>query len=152
MRYHCRPAGKPENFDVLYPGTYNARRDNLEGFWRYQFGMTHGVLVINSFYEHVDLDGNDTILEFMPKPTQDMGLACLWSRWTAPGQPDLLSFAVIMDEPPDEIRAAGHDRCPIPLKPENVDAWLRPDLGDPDAQYAILDDRARPYYEHRLAA
>jgi putative SOS response-associated peptidase YedK len=137
---------------VLYPGTYNARRDNLEGFWRYQFGMTHGVLVINSFYEHVDLDGNDTILEFMPKPTQDMGLACLWSRWTAPGQPDLLSFAVIMDEPPDEIRAAGHDRCPIPLKPENVDAWLRPDLGDPDAQYAILDDRARPYYEHRLAA
>jgi putative SOS response-associated peptidase YedK len=152
MRYHCRPAGKPENFDVLYPGTYNARRDNLEGFWRHQFGVTHGVLVINSFYEHVDFDGKDTILEFMPQPVQDMWLACLWSRWKAPGQPDLLSFAVIMDEPPDEIRAAGHDRCPIPLKPENVDAWLRPDLGDLDAQYAILDERARPYYEHRLAA
>jgi hypothetical protein len=24
MRYHCRPAGKPEKLDVLYPGTYNA--------------------------------------------------------------------------------------------------------------------------------
>lgn len=152
MRYHCRPAGKPANFDVLYPGTYNARRDNLEGFWRHQFGVTHGVLVIKAFYEHVDRDGKDTILEFMPQPAQDMWLACLWSRWTAPGQPDLLSFAVIMDEPPDEIRAAGHDRCPIPLKAENIDAWLRPDLGKPDEQYAILDDRARPYYEHRLAA
>lgn len=152
MRYHCRPAGKPENFDVHYPGTYNARRDNLEGFWRHQFGVTHGVLVINAFYEHVERDGKDTILEFTPRPAQDMWLACLWSRWTAPGRPDLLSFAVIMDEPPDEIRAAGHDRCPIPLKPENIDAWLRPDLGKPNAQYAILDDRARPYYEHRLAA
>jgi len=57
-----------------------------------------------------------------------------------------------MDEPPPEIAAAGHDRCPIPLKLENIDAWLRPDKGNLDAQYAILDDRARPYYEHRLAA
>jgi putative SOS response-associated peptidase YedK len=152
MRYHCRPAGKPEKFDVLYPGTYNARRDNLEGFWRGQFSVTHGVLVVNAFYEHVDRDGKDTILEFRPTPAQDMWLACLWSRWTAPGQPDLLSFALIMDEPPDEVRAAGQDRCPIPLKPENIDAWLRPDMGSPDAQYALLDDRERPYYEHRLAA
>jgi len=114
--------------------------------------VTHGVLVINAFYEHVDRDGKDTILEFMPRPAQDMWLACLWSKWTAPGQPELLSFAVIMDEPPEEILAAGHTRCPIPLKPENIDAWLQPDMGNPDAQYALLDDRERPYYEHRLAA
>jgi len=151
MRYQCRSAGKPEKFDFLYPGTYNARRDNLEGFWRGQFGVSHGVMVINAFYEHVDLEGKDTVLEFRPRPEQDMWLACLWSKWTAPGQPDLLSFAVIMDEPPPEIAAAGHDRCPIPLKLENIDAWLRPDKGNLDAQYAILDDRARPYYEHRLA-
>lgn len=62
-----------------------------------------------------------------------------------PGHPDLLSFAVIMDEPPKEIRAAGHDRCPIPLRPDNVDAWLRPDIAKPHAQYAILDNRARPF-------
>lgn len=49
-------------------------------------------------------------------------------------------------------RAAGHDRCIIPVRPENVDAWLNPDPSNPAAQYAILDDRDRPYYEHRLAA
>ena len=34
MRYQCRPGGKPAFYDVKYPGTYNARRDNLEGFWK----------------------------------------------------------------------------------------------------------------------
>lgn len=29
MRYQCRPAGKPANIDAKFPGTYNARRDNL---------------------------------------------------------------------------------------------------------------------------
>ncbi len=43
MRYQCRPAGKPADCDRKYPGTYNARRDNIEGFWRGQFGRTHGL-------------------------------------------------------------------------------------------------------------
>ena len=35
---------------------------------------------------------------------------------------------------------------------ENVDAWLNADPRNLGALYAILDDRERPYYEHRLAA
>ncbi|CAB3794589.1 hypothetical protein LMG27177_03669 [Paraburkholderia fynbosensis] len=81
-----------------------------------------------------------------------MHVACLWSRWSAPGQPYLLSFAAITDEPLPEIAAAGHDRCIIPIKPKNLDAWLNSDPKSLDAMYAILDDRERPYYEHRLAA
>src|SRR5690606_1516810 len=45
MRYQCRPAGKPAFYDTKYPGTYNARRDNLEGFWKGQFGTSHGLIV-----------------------------------------------------------------------------------------------------------
>jgi putative SOS response-associated peptidase YedK len=153
MRYQCRPPGKPPHWDAKYPGTYNARRDNLEGdFWRGLFGRSHGVMVVQDFYEHVKRDGQNVVLKFSPRPEQDMLVACLWSRWTARGQPDLLSFAAITDEPPAEIAAAGHDRCVIPIRPENVDAWLNPDTVSLAALYAILDDRARPYYEHRLAA
>jgi putative SOS response-associated peptidase YedK len=153
MRYQCRPPGKPPHWDAKYPGTYNARRDNLEGdFWRRLFGRSHGVMVIQGFYEHVKRDGQNVVLEFHPRPEQDMLVACLWSKWSAPNQADLLSFAAITDEPPAEIAAAGHDRCVIPISPENVNAWLNPDPKNLAALYALLDDRPRPYYEHRLAA
>ncbi|KAK44921.1 hypothetical protein BG58_22425 [Caballeronia jiangsuensis] len=164
MRYQCRIAGKPANYDVKYPGTYNARRDNLEGFWKPCFGYTHGVILVDVFYENLSkakMEGTllethekdeNVVLEFRPNNGQLMHVACLWSRWTAPGQPDLLSFAAITDEPPPEVEAAGHDRCIVPIKTENIDAWLNPEASDLKAMYAILDDRDRPYYEHRLAA
>jgi putative SOS response-associated peptidase YedK len=163
MRYQCRPAGKPAFYDAKFPGTYNARCDSLGGFWKQQFGRTHGIVVANAFFENVSrhrLEGREladgerdenVILEFRPRPTQDMLIACLWSRWSAPGQPDLWSFAAITDEPPAEVAAAGHDRCIIPIRAANLDAWLDP-RGDLAAMQAILDDRERPYYEHRLAA
>jgi putative SOS response-associated peptidase YedK len=164
MRYQCRIAGKPASYDVKYPGTYNARRDSLEGFWKPLFGHSHGILVVNAFYENVSkarMEGRElaegekdenVVLEFRPNPAHEMLVACLWSRWSAPGEPDLLSFAAITDEPPSEVAAAGHDRCIIPIKPENLDAWLNPDALDLATLHAILDDRDRPYYEHQLAA
>lgn len=164
MRYQCRPEGKPSFYDAKYPGTYNARRDNLEGFWKGLFGYSHGIMIVSAFYENVSrhaMEGRElapgekeenVVLEFRPQPRQDMLVACLWSHWTGSGEPDLLSFAAITDEPPPEVAAAGHDRCIIPIKPEHVDAWLNPDPGNLAALYAILEDRPRPYYEHRLAA
>ncbi|NYH26040.1 SOS response-associated peptidase family protein [Paraburkholderia bryophila] len=164
MRYQCRIAGKPATYDVKYPGTYNARRDNLEGFWKPCFGHTHGVMLVDVFYENVSkakMEGTlsetherdeNVVLEFRPSNGELMLVACLWSRWLAPGEPDLLSFAAITDEPPAEVAAVGHDRCIIPIKPENVDLWLNPKASDLAASYAVLDDRERPFYEHRLAA
>ena len=67
------------------------------------------VAVIGAFYENVrrpdpdaplDGRGRNVVLEFRPDPPQDMLVACLWSRWRAPGETDLLSFAAITDEPP----------------------------------------------------
>jgi len=88
------------------------------------------------------------------------GIACLFyaaatlflALASAHGEPDLLSFAAITDEPPTEVAAADHDRCIVPLKPENVAAWLSPAGASVDAMYALREDRYRPFYEHRLAA
>jgi putative SOS response-associated peptidase YedK len=152
MRYQLRRAGQRATDDEKYPGCYNARRDNLERFWKGQFGYTHGITVARRFYENVERGGKNAILEFTPNGLEDMIVACLYSRWIGDDGEELLSFAAITDEPPAEVAAAGHDRCIIPIKPEHIDAWLNPDpLGLP-ALYAILDDRERPYYEHRLAA
>jgi putative SOS response-associated peptidase YedK len=134
------------------PGTYNARRDSLNGAWRKLFGYNHGTMIVNRFYENVDLGGKNVVLQFDPTPPQQMLVACLWSRTPILGEPDLWSFAAITDKPPPEVAAAGHDRCIVPIKPENIDAWLNPDPSDLAALYAILDGRERPYYEHRMAA
>jgi len=167
MRYQCRLPGKPVAWDRQFPGCYNARRDNLEGFWKGQFGVSHGIVVLNAFFENVSrhrVEGRalgevekeeNVILEFRPRPVQDMLVACLWSTWRDPSRkdPELLSFAAITDDPPPEIAAAGHDRCVIPIRHEHMDAWLDPATSkDLKRMYAILDDRERPYYEHRLAA
>ena len=157
MRYQCRLAGKPAFYDTKYPGTYNARRDNLAGFWKSLFGHTHGLMLANSFYENVsrtNAEGEleNAVLQFKPTPPHTMLVACLWSQWTHAGEADLLSFAAITDEPPAEVAAAGHDRCIIPIKPEHIDAWLNPDAAHLAQCYKVLDDRDRPYYEHRLAA
>lgn len=164
MRYHCRPAGKPAFFDQKYPGLYNARRDNLQGFWKGQFGHTHGVVLVRRFYENVarhQAEGRElapgevaqnVVLAFEPTPPQDLLLACLWSRWQGPDGESLLSFAVITDEPPPEVAATGHDRCPIPIQPANIDAWLRPDPQRLADQQALLDDRPPLVFAHQLAA
>jgi putative SOS response-associated peptidase YedK len=152
MRYQCRPAGKPAFYDTKYTGTFNARRDNLEGFWKGQFGVSHGIMAVSRFYENVQRDGKNVILEFRPRDGQEMLVACLWSCWQGPAGEELLSFAAITDEPPAEVADAGHDRCIVPIKPAHMDAWLNPKPGDLAPLYSILDDRERPYYEHRLAA
>lgn len=155
MRYQCRPAGKPAGYDTRYPGTYNARRDSLEGFWRGHFGHTHALLVVHSFYENIEgPDGKNRVLQFTPRDLEPMLIACLWSHWTdATGKlPDLDSFAAITDEPEPEVAAAGHDRTIINIKPEHVDAWLRPNPANLASMYAIFDDKRHPFYEHRVAA
>ncbi|WP_129136363.1 SOS response-associated peptidase family protein [Luteimonas sp. YGD11-2] len=154
MRYQCRPAGKPAFYDRKFPGTYNARRDNLEGFWGDLFGRQHGVMIAYRFYEHVEVDGENKILEFVPRTGEPMLVACVWSRWSDPqgAEPELLSFAAVTDDPEPEVAAAGHDRTIINIKPEHMDAWLNPDRASTEALYAIFDDKQRPYYEHRDAA
>jgi len=42
--------------------------------------------------------------------------------------------------------------CIVPVREENIDAWLNPDPMNLSAQMAILDGRERPYYEHQLVA
>ena len=162
MRYHCRPAGKPASYDRKFPGLYNARRDNLEKFWGEQFGTRHAILVVESFYENVKRHTmehrelvvgeaeENVVLQFKPEPAQIMYVACLWSHWTDPNEPDLRGFAAITDDPPADVAAAGHDRCIINLKPEHVDLWLTPESRSRKDLQEILSDRAISVFQHEI--
>jgi putative SOS response-associated peptidase YedK len=164
MRYFCRPAGKPAFYDKKFPGLYNARRDNLEKFWGEQFGHHHALMVVESFFENVQLhamehrqlktgeEAQNVVLQFTPEPAEPLLVACLWSHWTDPKEPDVRGFAAITDEPPADVAAAGHDRCIVNLKPEYAEAWLAPEGRSTQELQAILSDRAIPVIQHAKAA
>jgi Uncharacterized conserved protein len=162
MRYQLRQPGKPATADWVMEkgrkrlsGTYNARRDRLEGFWRSQFGHTHALMVVDTFWENVQgHDGRTRRVQFQPRTGEPMLVACLWANWNDPeGKlPDMPCFAAITDDPEPEVAEAGHDRTIINIKPEHVETWLNPDPNDLGALYAIFDDKQHPYYEHRIAA
>ena len=160
MRYFCRPAGKPSFYDKKFPGLYNARRDNLEKFWADQFGTHHALMVVDSFFENVSRHTmqrrelaagereQNVVLQFTPKPAQSMLIACLYSHWTDPKEPDVRGVAAITDEPPPDVSEAGHDRCIINLLPRHVEAWLSPAGRSRADLQAILSDRAVSVYQH----
>ncbi len=154
MRYHLRPSGMKEDFDRKYPGCYNARRDSLMGFWKNQFGTNHGLLVIESFFEHVskaDFEGKKNsdsqesiVIEFRPDNKSEMLVPCIWDRWE--GQDSFHSFAIITDDPPPEVLARGHDRCPIFLRQEVLDAWLNPKGKTQEELLTILQSKEAVKY------
>ena len=163
-RCNCLP-GWTEADEIEKPGTYNARRDKLSTVWRKVFGYNHGIMVVDRFYESVYLHNlqhrplvpgereQSVEILFTPSTGENLFVACLWTYVEAIGDdPGFYTFAAITDDPPLEVVEAGHDRCPVPIREENIGAWLNPDPGNLAAAYAVLDDRVRPYYEHRLAA
>lgn len=163
MRYLLRPDGVDESWDKERSGCYNARRDSLTTVWRNQLGATHGVVMMQRFYENVwfhsferrelrpDEQPANAIVEFCPDDDQTMFVACLWSHWRGAGD-DLFSFAVITDEPPSEVSAVGHDRCPIQIRRDAVMDWLDTAGKSTKELLAVLDARARVTYEHRLVS
>jgi putative SOS response-associated peptidase YedK len=164
MRYLCRLPGKPSSYDERYEGCYNARRDNLNGFWSDVYGRNHGIMVVDSFFENVPRHlyekrelaagekESNVVLHFNPDTGVPMTIACVWSHWTHESEPELYSFAAVTDDPPPEIRATGHTRCVVSLKDENVREWLFPAHTSKKRLDDILADRVTPYYEHRIAA
>ena len=164
MRYNCRLAGKPADYDRRFPGTYNARRDSLDDYWNEVYGRHHAVMVISGFYENVPLHlyehrelapdekATNLVLEFDPQPSSDMLVACIWDRWSRPGSPDLYSFAAITDEPTPEVAATGHQRTIIAIQEQYLSEWLSPAALSKDRLGEILTDKEVPYYIHQIAA
>lgn len=152
-RYHCRQARQPASIDRQRPGLYNARRDNLEKYWRNEFGHHHALMLAWSLFENVERDGRNVVLHFSPRPQQLLRIACIYSEWVDPATgKKLLSFAAVTDEPPAEVAAAGHDRFPINLAPAAAERWLAPAGHCAPELQAVLDDREQPVYEYEILA
>jgi putative SOS response-associated peptidase YedK len=127
MRYRIRPRGTNEEVPSKY-NLYNARLDSLfsKTTWIKILKNNHGILPFRRFFEWVKTDGPKKKLGvFTPKSLDYMWAPCLTEEWvSSDGKLKIKSFAIITTDPPEEISIAGHDRCPIFLKRDVIDAWI----------------------------
>lgn len=166
MRYLMRPHTEDPDFDWTHGGCYNARFDSLTkvAFWRDSLEKRRGIIVVEKFYENVplknypnykklpkeDQEKENIVVCFEPKGFEQMYIPVIWDKWKKKGEPDLYSVALITDDPPEEVQAAGHDRCPIFLKASAVDVWLNAE-GTRKEIKEILIEREAPVYKHKVA-
>lgn len=89
------------------------------------------------------------VIEF--RPDQDAGMLVPVVFNTDPdGKRPYKGFAIITDDPPDEVAAAGHDRCPIILNKTSIQKWLHPEAISEQHLLEILKQGVLPELHHSL--
>lgn len=155
MRYRVRPNGSKEEIPSKY-NVFNARVDSLEtrNTWASLFMKNHGLVPMVSFYEWVAGDnGKPKLINFFPEGRDLMWAPCLWDEWVSKdGKLHFKSFAIITDDPPEEISMMGHDRCPIFLKDDEINSWLNPLKHSKDEIYKLLKHKEKVRYKYSWVA
>lgn len=152
MRYRILPRN-----GVEVPPTYNvfnARRDTLQSArnWKPLFGRQHALFPFQRFYEWVQSpDGRKMEISFSPDGYSEMWAASLYEETlTVDGL--IRSISMVTDEPPAEVRQAGHDRCPCFIREDVIDQWLQPNGKSLEALDALLGQKQPVYFSHERAA
>lgn len=153
MRYHILPKSGQELPTFKY-NLFNARRDRLlaSKIWRPLFGHQHAILPFYRFYENVDDGfGGNQVIYFETGEHELMWSAAIYEKVKIK-EGFMASLAAITDEPPPEVLAAGHDRCPIFLQESLFDQWLLPDKLSSQELLALLDAKTPVHFVHHPAA
>ncbi|USD19795.1 SOS response-associated peptidase [Microbulbifer variabilis] len=155
LRYSIRPSNSAWDLSTKY-SLYNARLDRLleAKTWRPLIGHRHGILPFTSFFEWVERKGKKTQIQFIPEGRSLMWAPILWDYWTSPGKEvGHFSCTLITDDPAPEVEAAGHDRSPIFLDADYMEAWLDAESGSAEGwQEFLKGHRETVAYRHSLAA
>jgi putative SOS response-associated peptidase YedK len=154
MRYRVRPNGSKEEVPSKY-NVFNARIDALEyrQTWNPLFMKNHGIVPFVRFYEWVsENSGKAKLISFAPENREIMWAPVLWDEWISKdGSIGFKSFAIITDGPPPEIKAMGHDRCPIFLENHLIDQWLSPSKLSKNEIYDLLKIKEKVHYNYQWA-
>jgi putative SOS response-associated peptidase YedK len=155
MRYRVRPHDAYEEVPSKF-NLFNARLDSLESrkTWRPLFGHNHGLLPFKRFYEWVEGEPNDQgrikkeLVSFSSSDHEYLMAPVLYDYYRD-DRGGFFSFAIITTEPPKEVLAAGHDRCPIFLKEKFWKDWLKPKERSIDELYSMLQKPESTFYQVR---
>lgn len=101
--------------------------------------------------EQLDPRQRRIVIAFRPEDGRDLVVPVIFSdQRLADGRMDH-GFAIITDEPPPEVRDAGHDRCPVILEPEAAQEWMHIEGKTARQMDDVLTHRRRVSFTHALA-
>lgn len=152
MRYRVRPKGTPKELPSKY-NLFNCRLDSIQArkTWKVLFGRQHALFPFLTFFEWVERKGKKQEICFGPGAHEIMWAPAIFDTWSSSdGRVVFHSFAILTDDPPPEVSAAGHDRCPIFLEHSKIDQWLQPQNQSPDELLALLKYKEPVRFEHAL--
>jgi putative SOS response-associated peptidase YedK len=122
--------------------------------WQRLFMHRHAALLVKSFYEWVpdpQEAGKSAQVEFFPLEGKPLWVPALWDEWCAPnGEYRIRSFAILTREPPAEIQAVGHDRCPVFPRHDLLKTWLHPEQYRREEYYQLFNQLEPVSYGHRF--
>ncbi len=152
MRYHLCPKNGKELNTFKY-NLFNARKDRLldSQIWKPVFGKQHVLFPFYRFYESVTGEnGKPKEIYFEPQDQKIMWSAAIYEESKIESGL-LCSFAAITDEPPSEVSAAGHDRCPVFLAKDKWDQWMSPNGLKKEELIELLGQVVRANFQNKAA-
>lgn len=90
------------------------------------------------------------VISFRADSQSELLVPVIFSQVTRPNGQVRRGFAIITDDPPAEVEATGHDRCPVILSEEGAQSWLRAPLQEVDQSDEILAQRSKLTFSHEL--
>jgi putative SOS response-associated peptidase YedK len=81
-----------------------------------------------------------------------MWAPCLYDYWENKDGFGFYSFAIVTDDPPEEVSIMGHDRCPIFLSEQKIGDWLNSTKFSRAQLYEILKFKEAATFEYAWAA
>ena len=134
--------------------TYNARLDSLEkrNAWSPIFMKNHCLFPFVKFFEWVEYQGKKRQIAFYPEKEGIMWAPGIYDSWVSEdGKETIESFALITTDPRPEVQRTGHDRCPVFLKEDYIDDWLRPENETKEEIYEMLGHQEAGAYQYSWA-
>jgi len=126
MRYRLRPFDSESEVPTKY-NLYNARVEGIElkKIWAPLIGKKHVAIPLVKFHEWVPTEKGKRVVQFSMPGKEIFWTAGVFDIWKNPtGGEQIISFAIVTQEPNEYIRSVGHDRCPIIISEQEVKTWL----------------------------
>jgi putative SOS response-associated peptidase YedK len=109
------------------------------------------LIPVNGYYEWQEIEGENSRPHYFYRDDDDLfAIGGIWSVWKDPEGKDVYSYAIITADADNGVNSI-HHRMPLIVPDKLHDAWLDPNLKDPDKLTPMLKSSSQGIRYHRVS-